>query len=85
MRRRPWVYTPTVTNQTMMTPVSAWGTLVRSVRRHLGVGSTDDGPPLAPPVAWGRIGGYEAVSRSGVLFLLDPEPAHPSLRVRRGA
>ena len=34
-----------------------------------------------PPVYWGRIGEYEAVSRRGVLFLLSPEPAHPSLRV----
>jgi hypothetical protein len=80
MRRRPWVYTPTVTNQTMMTPMSAWRALVRTVRKGLVAGSLDDAPPLSPPVSWGRIGGYEAVSRSGVLFLLDPEPAHPSLR-----
>jgi hypothetical protein len=29
---------------------------------------------------WGRIGEYEAVCRQGTLFLLSPEPAHPSLR-----
>ncbi len=44
-------------------------------------GSTD----AAPPRFWGRIGAYEAVTREGVLFLLGPEPVHPSLRVRPGA
>ena len=33
------------------------------------------------PIVWGRIGDYEAVTRSGILFLLSPEPAHPSRRV----
>lgn len=37
-----------------------------------------------PPRFWGRIGAYEAVTREGVLFLLSPEPAHPSLRVKSG-
>ena len=36
----------------------------------------------APPVFWGRIGAYEAVSRRGILLLLDPEPSHPSCRVQ---
>ncbi|MDQ3895981.1 MAG: hypothetical protein M3326_01815 [Actinomycetota bacterium] len=40
---------------------------------------------LPPPRFWGRIGAYEAVTREGVLFLLGPEPVHPSLRVRGGA
>ena len=39
----------------------------------------------APPVFWGRIGAYEAVTRRGVLFLLSPEPTHPSRRVVNGA
>ena len=30
---------------------------------------------------WGRIGAYEAVTRHGMLFLLSPEPSHPSRRV----
>ncbi len=38
-----------------------------------------------PPRFWGRIGAYEAVTREGVLFLLGPEPVHPSLRVKGGA
>ena len=38
-----------------------------------------------PPRFWGRIGAYEAVTRDGVLFLLGPEPVHPSLRVKGGA
>ena len=41
--------------------------------------------PHVPPVFWGRIGAYEAVSRGGILFLLAPEPVHPSLRVKSGA
>ena len=38
-----------------------------------------------PPQFWGRVGPYEAVTRHGVLFLLAPEPAHPSLRVTNRA
>jgi hypothetical protein len=41
--------------------------------------------PKAAPVFWGRIGAYEAVSRSGMLFLLAPEPSHPALRVKGDA
>ena len=44
-------------------------------------GATD----ATPPRFWGRIGAYEAVTREGVLFLLGPEPVHPSLRVKGGA
>ena len=39
----------------------------------------------APPVFWGRIGAYEGVTRKGMLFLLSPEAAHPSRRVRSDA
>ena len=39
----------------------------------------------APPVFWGRIGDYEAVTRQGVLFLLSQEPTHPSRRVKTSA
>lgn len=84
MRRRSWVYTRTEMNQTMMTAVSAWRALVRTVRRQ----PPDDGfegGALPPAVFWGRVGAYDAVCRRGILFLLDPEPAHPSLRVRNGA
>jgi hypothetical protein len=41
--------------------------------------------PKEAPVFWGRIGAYDAVSRSGMLFLLAPEPSHPALRVKSGA
>jgi hypothetical protein len=37
-----------------------------------------------PPVFWGRVGAYEGVTRRGILLLLSPEPAHPSLRVKNG-
>jgi hypothetical protein len=59
-----------------MSIMSAGRAILRAVRRRRSY------PPAgAPPVFWGRIGEYEAVCRSGVLFLLSPEPAHPSLRV----
>jgi hypothetical protein len=38
-----------------------------------------------PPVFWGRIGEYEAVTRRGILLLLSPEPGHPSRRVTNRA
>jgi hypothetical protein len=38
-----------------------------------------------PPVFWGRIGEYEAVTRRGILLMLAPEPAHPSQRVTNRA
>jgi hypothetical protein len=41
-------------------------------------------PELGPPVFWGRIGAFEAVTREGVLLLLAPEPSHPSRRVTTG-
>ncbi|HJV08331.1 MAG TPA: hypothetical protein VJ653_01565 [Acidimicrobiales bacterium] len=57
--------------------MSARRALVRVVRRR----RTGAGRAEAPPVFWGRIGDYEAVTRSGILLLLSPEPAHPSRRV----
>jgi hypothetical protein len=59
-----------------MSPVSAPRALVNAVRRRRSDAAND-----APPVFWGRIGDYEAVTRSGILFLLAPEPTHPSRRV----
>ena len=40
--------------------------------------------PEAAPQFWGRIGAYEGVTRYGILFLLAPEPVHPSRRVKSG-
>lgn len=59
-----------------MSVMRAGRALLRAVR-HRRSGSGAD----TPPVFWGRVGEYEAVCRSGILFLLSPEPAHPSLRV----
>ena len=60
-----------------MSVVSARRALVKAVRRRrAGAGTAEP-----PPVFWGRIGDYEAVTRSGILLLLAPEPAHPSRRV----
>ena len=59
-----------------MSSMRARRALLRAVRRR-----RPDSDAGAPPVFWGRIGQYEAVSRKGILFLLSPEPAHPSLRV----
>ena len=39
----------------------------------------------APPVFWGRVGAYEAVTRDGMLLLLAPDPVHPAKRVVTGA
>ena len=59
-----------------MSPMTARRTLLNVVRRRRAGAERD-----APQVFWGRIGDYEAVTRSGVLLLLAPEPAHPSRRV----
>ena len=59
-----------------MSSVSARRALVKAVRRR-----RSDAGKEVPPVFWGRIGAYEAVTRSGILFLLAPEPTHPSRRV----
>ncbi len=64
--------------------VSALQAVLRAIRRQ----PSQDGPGAgtkAPPVFWGRIGDYEAVTRQGVLFLLSQEPAHPSRLVRASA
>ena len=61
-----------------MSTMSARHALVQAVRRR----RRPAGDGEAPPVFWGRVGAYEAVTRSGVLLLLSPEPAHPSRRVR---
>ena len=58
-----------------MSTMSAGRALLRAVRRR-----HSDSDSEAPPVFWGRIGEYEAVSRRGMLFLLSPEPTHPSRR-----
>jgi hypothetical protein len=67
-----------------MEAVSALRAVLRAIRRQpphdvQGAGGK------APPVFWGRIGDYEAVTRQGVLFLLSQEPAHPSRRVTTSA
>jgi hypothetical protein len=50
--------------------------LLRAVRHRRPDSDVD-----VPPVFWGRIGEYEAVSGRGMLFLLAPDPGHPSRRV----
>ena len=59
-----------------MTVMSARRALLRALRRR-----RSNDAAKGPPVFWGRIGEYEAVTRRGMLLLLSPEPAHPSLRV----
>jgi len=59
-----------------MSTMRAGRALLRAVRRRRSVSEAD-----VPPVFWGCIGEYEAVTRKGILFLLSPEPAHPSRRV----
>jgi hypothetical protein len=49
--------------------------LLRGVRRRRPDCDVD-----VPPVFWGRVGEYEAVSRRGILFLLSPDAGHPSRR-----
>jgi hypothetical protein len=63
-----------------MSLVSARRALVKAVRRR-----RSDAGEEQPPVFWGRIGDYEAVTRSGILLLLSPEPTHPSRRVTSSA
>jgi hypothetical protein len=59
-----------------MSLVSAGRALLQRVRRRR--------PESDPPVFWGKIGDYEAVTRRGMLLLLSPAPTHPSLRVKNG-
>ncbi|MDQ3642087.1 MAG: hypothetical protein M3450_11665 [Actinomycetota bacterium] len=61
--------------------MSARRALLTATRRR----RTHDAPgvdPKAPPVFWGRIGAYEAVTRHGMLLLLSPEASHPSRRAK---
>ena len=64
-----------------MWAVSARRALLTATRRRRSQGAAA-GDPKAPPVFWGRIGAYEAVTRHGMLFLLSPEASHPSRRVK---
>ena len=66
-------------NRSKMSLVSVRRGLGRRGRRGRSDPRTD-----TPPRFWGRIGAYEAVTREGVLFLLGPEPVHPSLRAKGG-
>ena len=59
--------------------------MLRAIRRQPSQDDAQGADTKAPPVFWGRIGDYEAVSRQGVLFLLSQEPAHPSRRVKTSA
>ena len=63
-----------------MWAVSARRALLTANRRRR-TGDAPGGDTKAPPVFWGRIGPYEAVTRRGMLFLLSPEASHPSRRV----
>ena len=58
--------------------------MLRAIRRQLSH-DAQGADTKAPPVFWGRIGDYDAVTRQGVLFLLSQEPAHPSRRVKTSA
>ena len=64
----------------MMGAMRARRALLESLRRR-----HSDREPEEPPTFWGRIGAYDAVTRHGVLFLLSPEPTHPSRRAKSGA
>lgn len=59
------------------------------VRRRVIVGlrrvARREATATAPPVFWGRVGAYEAVTREGMLLLLAPDAVHPSRRVANGA
>ena len=63
-----------------MRAVSAGRALLTATRRRRAQ-DVSGGDTKAPPVFWGRIGAYEAVTRHGMLFLLSPEASHPSRRV----
>lgn len=63
--------------------VSAGRAILRAVRRRRSRAERR-AQLAAPPVFWGRIGSYEAVTRSGILLLLAPDPSHPALRAKRG-
>ena len=67
-----------------MGPVRALRAVLRAIRRQPSEDVRGAGAK-APPVFWGRIGDYEAVTRHGVLFLLSQEPAHPSRRAKTPA
>jgi hypothetical protein len=76
MRRRPRGCTPSAAAGTKMWAVSARRALEKLVGRRP--------PEAAPPVYWGRIGAYEGVTRQGVLLLLGPEVAHPTVGTHPG-
>ena len=67
-----------------MGAVSARRALPTPTRRRRSHGASG-ADTEAPPVFWGRIGAYEAVTRHGMLFLLSPEASHPSRRAKSGA
>jgi hypothetical protein len=76
MRHRVGGYTRRGAGGAKMSAMSARRALLRALRRRpRGAGAG------APPVPWGRVGDYEAVTRAGMLLLLSPEPTHPSRRV----
>ena len=64
----------------MMRAVSAGRAVLTATRRRRSQDALGAGTEV-PPVFWGRIGAYEAVTRHGMLFLLSPEASHPSRRV----
>ena len=66
--------------ESKMTLVSTRRSILRALRRRRSAAGGE-----SPPVFWGRIGDYEAVTRSGILLLLSPEPGHPSQRVTKSA
>jgi hypothetical protein len=59
-----------------MVSMRAGRALLRAVRHRRPDPDVD-----VPPMFWGRIGEYDAVSRRGILFLLSPDAGHPSRRV----
>ncbi len=63
-----------------MSTVTTRRALLRAFRRRRPATAGEE-----PPIFWGRIGDYDAVTRSGILLLLSPEPAHPSQRAKNSA